>query len=202
MASDAGKDEDVEIAIVGGGIVGLVLALGLLRRRVKVKVFEQAHVFREIGAGIGFNTPSKGCMEMIDPAIIAALRASGSVALSAANKENPHDYLRWTDGYNQRNSEDPLSQKLYCQADAGYKGIEGVRRDQFVQELANILPAGIVEFNKRLFGINDVPNTERVELLFEDGSIFTADAGESRFRRALCDVVLTLISYWVRWYQV
>ena len=42
------------IAIVGGGISGAVLAIALIRRGIDVQVYEQAHAFGEIGAGVAF----------------------------------------------------------------------------------------------------------------------------------------------------
>lgn len=42
----------MEVAIVGGGIVGLALALGLHRRGVSCRVYEAAPEVREIGVGI------------------------------------------------------------------------------------------------------------------------------------------------------
>src|SRR5271165_3184985 len=40
------------VAIVGGGIGGLVAALALLRRGIDVDVYEQAPELRELGAGV------------------------------------------------------------------------------------------------------------------------------------------------------
>lgn len=37
------------IAIVGGGISGLVLAIGLVKRGISVQIYEQARHFGEIG---------------------------------------------------------------------------------------------------------------------------------------------------------
>jgi salicylate hydroxylase len=45
-------DERVEVAVVGGGLGGLSLAIGLLQRGVDVRVFEQADELCEIGAGV------------------------------------------------------------------------------------------------------------------------------------------------------
>jgi salicylate hydroxylase len=45
-------DERVEVAVVGGGLGGLSLAIGLVRRGVDVRVFEQAEQLHEIGAGV------------------------------------------------------------------------------------------------------------------------------------------------------
>jgi len=37
------------IAIIGGGISGLVLAIGLIKRKISVQIYEQAKHFGEIG---------------------------------------------------------------------------------------------------------------------------------------------------------
>jgi salicylate hydroxylase len=47
MPVDIGK-----IAIIGGGIGGLMAALALIRRGIDVDVYEQAHELRELGAGV------------------------------------------------------------------------------------------------------------------------------------------------------
>ena len=44
--------KNFQIAIVGGGLGGLALAIGLQHVGVPVHVYEQAAVFSEIGAGI------------------------------------------------------------------------------------------------------------------------------------------------------
>lgn len=51
----------MEIGIVGGGIVGVILALGLANQNIKARVFEQAAGFREIGAGMAFSACARHC---------------------------------------------------------------------------------------------------------------------------------------------
>jgi salicylate hydroxylase len=46
---------DLHVAVVGGGIGGLTLAIALGQRGVPVAVFEQAPEFREIGAGVALS---------------------------------------------------------------------------------------------------------------------------------------------------
>jgi len=46
-------DEKPKVAIVGGGIGGVFLAVALARAGIKVDLFEQAPKFAEIGAGVG-----------------------------------------------------------------------------------------------------------------------------------------------------
>lgn len=176
-----------EIAIIGGGIVGLILAAGLHRRAVPVTVYEQASTFRESGAGIGFNMAAKACMEMIDPAVITALRLCGGVSFSSTDPVDPHDYLRWVDGCSpdvekvssQETVELALGgwQRLYLKADAGYKGIEGTRRDSFLEELGKLFAPDMIRFNKTLADIQDVGDDAKLVLKFEDGTTAFADAG-------------------------
>jgi salicylate hydroxylase len=47
--------EQLQIAIVGGGIGGLTAALALRARGSNVMVFEQAGALREIGAGVSIH---------------------------------------------------------------------------------------------------------------------------------------------------
>ena len=44
-----------EIAIVGGGITGITLAVALCKRRIRCTIYEQASAFGEIGAGVGMH---------------------------------------------------------------------------------------------------------------------------------------------------
>ncbi|KXS94991.1 hypothetical protein AC578_1517 [Pseudocercospora eumusae] len=172
------------IAIIGGGIVGMILAAGLHRRSIPVAVYEAASSFRESGAGIGFNPAAKACMLMIDPAVLTALRLCGGVSVSGAALDEFHDYLRWVDGYS-RDDDVALEQvelapggwqKLYLKADAGYKGIEGTRRDHFLDQLAELLPSDSIHFNKQLDTLNDPEDGSRITLTFADGTSATADA--------------------------
>lgn len=192
MVTTAVPDSKMEIVIVGGGIVGLIVAAGLHRRSIPVKVYEQSSSFRESGAGIGFNIAAKACMEMTDPAVLTALRLCGGVPVSAANPHDQHDYLRWVDGYSKDlmdfagcslSDQDTIVvapgdwQRLYLKADAGYKGIEGTRRDHFLEELGKLFPANMIHFNKQLEHITDPKDGSKLILRFSDGDVVTADAG-------------------------
>ncbi|KAI1760825.1 FAD/NAD(P)-binding domain-containing protein [Hypoxylon sp. FL1150] len=168
------EDTSLEIAIVGGGIIGLSLAAGLIKQNVKVKVYEQAKGFREIGAGMAFTANAIRCMGLMNPDIVSALRSGGSVATSM-DEDDPNDYLRWIDGYNKRRRDDPSHQTMLFKIDAGYKGFEGTRRDMFLEALGKVIPQEIVELKKRLDTIEEKADG-RVQLKFTDGTVAEADA--------------------------
>ncbi|KAI1736435.1 FAD/NAD(P)-binding domain-containing protein [Xylaria scruposa] len=170
------RAEAINVSIIGGGIIGLVLAAGLLRRGIQVKVYEQARGFREIGAGIAFTANAIRCMALIDPDIVTALRSGGSVATSSGANDDPNDYLRWIDGYNQRDKEEPRYQKLLYKIDAGYHGFEGCRRDQFLEALSSFIPTGVIEFQKRLDSLDTLVDGNKICMTFCDGTIAEADA--------------------------
>ncbi|KAK6949894.1 hypothetical protein Daesc_008217 [Daldinia eschscholtzii] len=169
------EDSSVEIAIVGGGIIGLALAAGLIKHDVKVKVYEQAKSFREIGAGMAFTSNAIQCMNLMNPDIVSALRSGGSVPTSF-DSNDPNDYLRWMDGHNKRRKDDPSYQKMLGKLSAGYKGFEGTRRDQFLEALVKIIPEEIVELRKRLDDIEETGPDGRLRLNFTDGTSAQADA--------------------------
>ncbi|EED18000.1 monooxygenase, putative [Talaromyces stipitatus ATCC 10500] len=179
------RQQPLSVGIVGGGIIGVILAAGLVRRGIDVKVFEQARGFREIGAGMAFTANAVRCMEMLDPAIVWALRSSGAVPISIGDHQaEARDYLRWVDGYHES------SKRLY-QLDAGIRGFEACRRDQFLEALVKVLPEGIVECQKRLQKIHEKNETEKVTLEFADGTfahvdcVIGADGIRSRVRQHL-----------------
>ena len=61
------------VAIVGGGIGGLALALGLLEHpHIDVQVYESAPSFGEIGAGVTIGENAQRALELISPAAKAA----------------------------------------------------------------------------------------------------------------------------------
>lgn len=76
------------VAIVGGGIGGLSLALGLLKYpHIDVHVYESASSFGEIGAGVGLAPNAQRALELIGPTAKEAFmkHATGNMWASHAN---------------------------------------------------------------------------------------------------------------------
>jgi len=171
MGSIATPHRPLEIGIVGGGIAGLTLAIGLLRRGLQVKIYERGRSFREIGAGIGFTQNAEWAMKVLDPEIHQAFKR--------VTVQNGTDWFMWMDGeYYDEDAEDAekrekLIHKLYL----GERGFEGCHRADFLDELVSLLPAGCVEFDRNLASIADDTQDDKVKLCFTDGSSVEADAG-------------------------
>lgn len=172
----ATREEHFEVAIIGGGIIGLCLGAGLLSRDIPCKIYEQAPQFREVGAGIAFTNCAVQCMKLLDPEVESALRSAGAVPLSAGDTQDNNDYLRWIDGYNSHPGQDPHWQKFLYKVNAGFEGFMGVRRDQFADHLAKLIPPDRVEMGKRLESI--AQDGDKILLIFSDGTTDVTDAGK------------------------
>ena len=82
------------IVIIGGGIGGLRLALGLIRRGIPVQVYEQASEFGEVGQGVAFGPNMFHAMSLVDPAIRKAFE---KLATHAAEEEMEGVGRPWID---------------------------------------------------------------------------------------------------------
>ncbi|TVY48605.1 FAD-dependent monooxygenase [Lachnellula occidentalis] len=129
-------------------------------------------------------------MERVNPAVVSALRSGGSVNASL-DEHDPNSYLRWIDGYTQHRMDDPEYQKILLTLDAGYKGWETVRRDQFLEDLVKVIPEGVIELQKRLDTIEQKGEEDKIVLTFVDGTraeadaVFGCDGIKSRTRQIL-----------------
>jgi len=75
---DCSDDRRVTIAIVGGGIAGICLALGILEHahdRIQVHIYEAAPKFQEIGAGVSFGINAQRALWRLDRRAGAAYAA-------------------------------------------------------------------------------------------------------------------------------
>ncbi|OTB00240.1 hypothetical protein M426DRAFT_15700 [Hypoxylon sp. CI-4A] len=175
--SSNGRDK-VRIAIIGGGIVGVVVALGLLKRNIEVELYEQARSLREIGAGLAFTSNAQKCMELVEPKILEAMKA--------VSTKNVIPYYNYVDGFHREN-EDPIdmSEKQLFQLYAGDVGFDACHRAHFLDELVKHLPPDVVKFQKRLKTYVVGDGGHAVTLHFEDGTIIGCDGIKSRVRQLL-----------------
>lgn len=178
---------EASVAIIGSGIIGSVLALGLIRRNIKVQVYEQARSLREIGAGIAFTANARRCLGLIDPRLDDCVTAVGTVNGDPAN---PNNNMQFIDGYTHDSvkhhlpGEDLVGKTLY-KLHAGPRGFEGCHRAHFLEQVMKLMPEGVVHLSKRL-DVYHVPSkdgkgrdrrNEKIKLVFCDGSTAEADIG-------------------------
>lgn len=163
------NNDRLQVAIIGGGITGLALAIGLLQRNIDFTIYERAKAFREIGAGIAFTPNAERAMKLLNPAIHAAYR---KVAV-----QNDEDYFYYMDGYNNIGGI-PEPEETILKLYLGERGFEGCRRSDFMDEMVHLIPESHVQLSKDLVSVTESEETELVHLVFKDGSTATADVGK------------------------
>ena len=157
------------IAIVGGGIGGLCLAIGLTKRNISVHVYEAAPAFAEIGAGIGFGPNSIRSMSLIDPRI---KQAFDKLRTRNLWKDQEDTWINFRNGLGE-----PTLIADVRTNDEEKAGLSSVHRAHMLDALAYLIPKELAHFGKRLCNIEaGRENTERIRLEFDDGTIVEVDA--------------------------
>ncbi|RDW79370.1 salicylate hydroxylase-4 [Coleophoma cylindrospora] len=161
------------IAIVGGGIAGVTLALGLVNRGIPCQIYEQGRGFAEIGAGVAFAPNSIRAMRACDPSVYTAFKAVATHNLweskcADITQSRKGLYFDFLDGYHDTDPSKPLF-SLWND-----EGANSVHRAHFLDEMVKFLPENIAAFRKRVEKVEEVNN--HVVLHFADGTTTTADA--------------------------
>ncbi|KAF2259427.1 putative salicylate hydroxylase [Lojkania enalia] len=155
------------IAIIGGGIGGVALAVGLRYRGIQVQVFEAGDDFTELGAGIALGPNAISALNLLDP-------AAGEVFEALATKNLFEDEKATWINFRHGMGKPSLIAKVQTQ-DARKTGLSSVHRAKFLTGLSALIPRDIVQFGKRLNSIEDKGNGE-MHIFFEDGSSAVAEA--------------------------
>lgn len=149
------------IAIIGGGIIGVVTALGLIHRKIPVTVYERGTKFTETSAGFSFSAGARKAMRSVAPTVLAAFERVAA--------PNPYPFIRYFDGFT------PGVDEPLWQIPAEKPDYYGCLRAAFLESLGSELPEGVVRFGKSLEGYED--EGEGVVLRFTDGEVVRVDAG-------------------------
>ncbi len=166
-ASTADGPKAFTIAICGGGIAGLSLAIGLLKNEVPFHLYESAHAFAEVGAGISFGPNSLRAMKLTDPQIRQAYEKINTQNAFPNKKHTWFDFYAGMDcGFGKAGEE------IVEVRDHQGVGQSSVHRAAFLDELVALVPNEHVTFGKRVVGVEELSRGVRLE--FEDGG--TADA--------------------------
>lgn len=156
------------IAIIGGGISGLSLAIALSNRRIQYTIYEQAPAFGEIGAGVSFTPNAIEAMDICGEGMVAAYDKVKTVNAWESKKKVWFDYLDGTKDVQKGHRQD---EEFVISNDIGQNG---VHRAHFLDELVKLLPDGNARFGKRLISIDEDGGI--LVMRFEDGTSAEADA--------------------------
>lgn len=161
--------QDLDIAIIGGGIAGLTLGIGLYRRGISVHIYEAAHHFGEIGAGLAFTPNAIQAMDILDKDIFA-----GFERVRTRNAW-PSKQKVWFDFYDCSTHDGRTDIAQHRFPSTSSLGQNGVDRAHFLDEMIKLFPTEQVPFGKRLESYSQVEDG-LFELAFADGSTTTAHA--------------------------
>ena len=163
----------MSIAVVGAGMGGLAVAVTLRRIGVDVRIYEQAHQFGRVGAGI----------QML-PNAMKVLRGVGIEERLRRVAFEPISHMNrvWDTGEVMR--ELPMSESTYG---APYLCMH---RAELHDALLSVLPDEIIQLNKKLVGLDQTG--EQVNLSFADGTTAQADAviGADGIHSAVREIII------------
>jgi salicylate hydroxylase len=172
------------IAVVGGGIGGLVLTLSLLSQRIPVTLYEAARKFGEIGAGVSFGPNAARAMKLISPHIYEAFEARATRNQSEEKSSVWFDFRYGEDCGGKREVGETIA-SLNCEG-----GQASVHRAHFLDELVKLLPDGIAKFGHRVTDFID-EGEDGIVVHFQDGNkarhdaVVGCDGIKSRIRSSL-----------------
>ncbi|KAI1472191.1 FAD/NAD(P)-binding domain-containing protein [Daldinia caldariorum] len=149
----------IRVAIIGGGITGIILALGLQKRGVDYILYERASAFTEIGAGIGFSPNAERALAVVDPEVYRIYK-------QVAPTTDGEEFFQWIDGYK--------TNEFAARLSIGVDSFQGGRRSDFLEAWSTLIDKNRVKFGKSIVSVNQDDDGE-VSLNFMDGTTEKAD---------------------------
>ncbi|KAK1470486.1 mannitol 1-phosphate dehydrogenase [Colletotrichum tamarilloi] len=185
-------DKDLSLAIVGGGIGGLCLALYITTHtKIPVTVYENAPKFGEIGAGVAFGPNAVRAITKISEPLAAAVEARANRNIFADKENIWFDFRVGMDSADETaRARGVVAGTYLCSVEHPEPGSWMVNRSHLVDEIAKLLPTGIAQFSKALHGIDDLGDNG-VLLKFGDGTsarhsaVIGCDGIKSQTRRIM-----------------
>lgn len=195
------------IAICGGGITGLALAIGLHRQKVPFHIYESAPAFAEVGAGVAFSPNSIRAMELISPQIRSRYEEIQTrnwdpkklntwlefrLGCDLGVQQGGHSYGSYNENL-KKSIEGPTKAgamivEVRMESDNAIGGT--VHRASFLNQLIALVPSRCISYNHRVTDIEDL-GEKRVRLHFAHGgstissAVIGCDGVRSNVRRIL-----------------
>jgi salicylate hydroxylase len=140
----------LDLAIIGGGISGITLAIALYKRGLSYTVYEAASELTEIRGAVPISRNALRAMEKIDRCVLGAFNLVVTRNQSASKRNVWSDYV---DGMSPQPAThlDPL----FSIVGAGNVGHSVVPCARFLDELVRLLPRDTVRFGKELKHVLD-----------------------------------------------
>jgi salicylate hydroxylase len=165
--------DGLRVAVVGGGIGGLTLAIALRRRGAAVTVYEQAPELREIGAGVALSANATRHLHRL---------GLGDALEAASVQPSALVFRRWSDG-----AVIAAHQMGARYREAFGAPYYGVHRAALQRVFAAALEPGVVEHGCRCVGVGGDGGAARIELAdgrgVEADVVVGADGVHSAVRR-------------------
>ena len=168
-----GGSAPLDVAIVGGGAIGIITALGFLRRGVRVTIYERAPSWPELGFTIALTGMARQCLGRIDPDILEAIEP--------ILQFNPVKTVRYWDGYSPRTKEaaEAIETSVIAETSESDMGYAGCLRSRLFAVITPLLAkkGAVVRFGKQLVAYDDNEDNDKVRLTFTDDTNAEADVG-------------------------
>ncbi|OAA73216.1 mannitol 1-phosphate dehydrogenase [Cordyceps fumosorosea ARSEF 2679] len=172
MGSVLDQPKSIDVAIIGGGIGGLSLAIGLQQySHINVRVFEAAPQFFEIGAGVFFGANAIRAMSLIHPAVGEAYARISTTAGWPSKEDTYFDFV-----LGQPLHDLPAGTPIASPRLGPHERHSTAHRAHLIDELAQLVPEAHAELGKRLVGLTRDEARGRTLMRFADGVTYEADA--------------------------
>lgn len=153
------------VAIVGGGLCGLALAIGLEKRQVPYTIYELQSTFSEIGAGLNIAPNAIAAFNLIEPGL-----GDSVVDLGIRNSPDADVWMLNRLGAPTERFPDAWPTATLMAPGIGHTA---AGRYELLNLLASKIDHGKARFLKKLVGIDQ--DESAATLHFEDGTTETAD---------------------------
>jgi salicylate hydroxylase len=159
------QDDTIHIAIIGGGIAGLALAIGLLKHpHISFHVYESVPCHADVGAGLALHKNALAAMDLIDSRIKMAYFRRALAMASEEEEEMTTEVML---------AEGPHAGEVVAELGRA-KGRRTIARSELLEELLKLIPPDMISFGKKLVELSHLPG-EKVYMRFADGTEKTAD---------------------------